>query len=138
MFHLNGNSLAQCKGTPILKVFYEGVGMVINGKHLYLLVCESGEVEYDNGELPASRRKRGRLTDQQRTELASLLDDAGTRNLTGKYSGIVGVRDHAEWVDVTIFRPGGQQEFTARLTFTVRRGKPTLLRWSPSFAESTD
>jgi hypothetical protein len=114
LYLFNGLALAQCKGEPVLKVSYEGVGMVINGKHLYLSVCDSGEVEYDNGEFQtASRRKRARLTDKQRTELAALLNDAGTRNLTGKYSGLVGVRDHSEWLDVTISRPEGKQEFTA-------------------------
>ena len=115
MFLLSGIAFAQCKGEPILKVSYEGVGMVVQtGKHLYLLVCESGETEYDNGEFQSeSRRKKDRLTDNQRTELATLLDDTGTRSLTGKYSGVVGVRDHSEWLDVTIIRPESKQEFTA-------------------------
>jgi len=106
--------LAQCKGKPLLKVTYEGVGMVINGKHLYLLVCESGETEYDNGEFQgASRRKKDQLTDKQRIELTTLLNDAAMRNLTGKYSGVIGFRDHSEWLDIAIFRPEGKQELTA-------------------------
>ena len=113
---LSGTSLGQCKGTPVLKVYYEGFGMVLNGKHLYLLVCASGEVEYDNGEFDARgtlRRKIGRLTDKQQAELATLLNESATRNLTGKYSGVVGFRDHTERVDVTVFRAEGQQQFTA-------------------------
>jgi len=113
VFFLNGIALAKCKAEPVLAVSYQGVGMVINGKHLYLLICRSGEVEYDNGEFQAaSRRKRDRLTDKQQAEITTLVNDAGTRNLVGKYSGVVGVRDHAEWLDVTIFRPEGQQNFT--------------------------
>ena len=114
LLFLSGVAFAGCKGTPSLNVSYEGVGMVISGKHLFLLVCKSGEIEYDNGEHQTeSRRKKGRLTVEQQLELMSLLNEAGTRALTGKYFGVVGVRDHAEWVDVTIFRPGGKQKFTA-------------------------
>jgi hypothetical protein len=114
VFLLSEIAFPQCKGEPALKVSYEGFGMVINGKHLYLSVCESGEIEYDSGEFQtASRRKRDRLTDEQRTELSALLGDPATRNLTGKYSGVVGFRDHSEWLDVTILRPDGKQKFIA-------------------------
>ena len=113
---LDGTSISQCKGRPILKASYEGVGMVINGKHLYLLACASGEIEYDSGEFDergTPRRKSTRLTDKQRDELVAFVNEKETRNLTGKYSGVVGFRDHAERVDVAIFRPEGQQQFTA-------------------------
>jgi hypothetical protein len=86
LFILGGTSIGQCKGTPILKASYEGIGMVINGKHLYLLACASGEVEYDSGEFDergTPRRKSDRLTDKQRAELVAFVNEKGTRNLTG-------------------------------------------------------
>jgi hypothetical protein len=113
---LSGTSFGQCKGTPVLKVYYEGSGMVLNGKYLYLVACGSGEVEYDNGEFDergTPLRKSDRLTGKQQAELAALVNEKGTRNLTGKYSGVVGFRDHNERLEVTVFRPDGQQWFTA-------------------------
>ena len=113
-FVLNGTSLAQCTGKPILKVSYEGIGMVTNGKHLYLLVCRSGEVEYDNGHFDSEHRKKDHLTTKQQAELATLLDDKGTRSLTGSYRGVVEwAMDHHEWVDIAIFGPKRHQQFTA-------------------------
>jgi hypothetical protein len=113
---VSGASLAQCKGTPILRMSYEGFGMVLNGKHVYFLACASGEVEYDDGEFDGRglpRRKCDLLTDKQREGLVALVNEKGTRHLTGKYSGALVVRDHHEWLNVTVFRPEGQQQFTA-------------------------
>jgi hypothetical protein len=61
-------------------------------------------------------RHAGRATASQTNnerKFIALVTEKGTRNLTGKYSGVVGFRDHAEWVDVTVYRPEGQQQFTA-------------------------
>lgn len=113
---LAGTALSQCKSAPVLTVSYEGGGMTLQGKHLYLLVCASGDIEYDSGKFDGHgwlRPLRIRLTPRRQAELLAFLDDNATRSLTGRYSGVVGVRDHFESVEVTVSRPEGRQNFTA-------------------------
>jgi hypothetical protein len=89
--------------------------MTVSGNYLYLLVCDSGKIEYDAVQDQGARyfRRTDQFLPNQMDELSKLLGDKAIRNLQGEYRGVVRVRDHWEGLKVTVFRSDGIQAFEA-------------------------
>ena len=108
------HSHARCTDAPFLTVSYEGGAMALNGKHLVLSVCNSGDVEFDNPSRDGWERRKVVLSIDEKNRLLSFIDRDHVRKLHGHYSlGKLIVRDHWEVVHVEINRAEGKQEFSA-------------------------